>query len=218
MIFWYIILRFKTQVKIKQLTTNDLRQTPTGAGAPLSEKEFETLYKQSYRKALYYCNQYIGDFEKSKEIVQEAFINLWEKRQSIYVESGNPEYYLLTAVRNLAFNAIRNKIRESKRTGKAICIDDKINEKSLSQEPCDLLTFNEINTVINTTVDSMSEKVREVYIMSREMEMTYPQIAEKLDISVKTVEYRLSKALALFRKTLKKYLPLIFLFFNSFFR
>ncbi len=199
------------------MITSDLRQTPTGGG-PLSEKEFEALYRQSYRKALYYCNQYIVDIEKSKEIVQEAFINLWEKRQSIHIESGNPEYYLLTSVRNLAYNAIRNKIREYKRTGKAICIDDKINEKSLYQEPCDLLTFNEINTLINTTVDSMSNKIKEVYIMSREMEMTYPQIAEKLGISVKTVEYRLSKALALFRQALKKYLPLILLFFNNFFR
>lgn len=177
--------------------------------AGFSQVEFEALYKKSFLKAVNYCNQYLQDNELSREITQEAFINLWEKRATLDIQQGNPEYYLLTSVRNMALNSIRKRMRDNKRMGAKVNIDDKINAISLSQEPTDISTYKEITQIIDSTIESMSQKVKEVYLLSREGEMTYPQIAQQLGISVKTVEYRLSKALAIFRKKLSGYLPML---------
>lgn len=174
----------------------------------MSDAEFKDLYKKSYLKAVHYSNQYVRNYELAKEIAQDSFINLWEKRETLSPDKGSIEYYLITIVRNNSYNVIRSKMRETNRIGQAISIDDRINSIALSQDPVDELTYNEMAKIINSTIGNMSHKIREVYLMSREQEMTYPQIAQKLNVSVKTIEYRISKALALFRSSLSKHMPL----------
>lgn len=173
----------------------------------MSESEFRDLYKKSFLKVVHYSNQYVNNYELAKEIAQDSFINLWEKRESLSSSKGSIDYYLITIVRNNSFNALRNKMRETNRIGHAVEIDDRINSIALSQDPIDKLTYKELAKIISNTVDQMSHKIRETYLLSREHEMTYPQIAKKLDVSVKTVEYRISKALVMFRISLAKYMP-----------
>ncbi len=181
----------------------------TSKNRDFSYREFETLYKKSFAKAVYYSKQYIGDYNQAQEIVQESFINLWEKRNKIDVINGNPEYYLLTIVRNLSLNYLRNRSRDTQRTNN-ISIDDNINMMLLSHEPDDLVLCSELSKAIKSTISSMSQKIRDVYILSRDFEMSNNQISEKLNISVKTVEYRLSKAMALFKKKLARFMTLLF--------
>lgn len=183
----------------------------TSKNRDFSYREFETLYKKSFAKAVYYSKQYIGDNNQAQEIVQESFINLWEKRNKIDVINGNPEYYLLTIVRNLSLNYLRNRSRDTQRTSN-ISIDDNINMMLLSHEPDDLVLCSELSKAIKSTISSMSQKIRDVYILSRDFEMSNNQISEKLNISVKTVEYRLSKALALFRKNLIRFMTIMLSF------
>lgn len=179
-------------------------------------EEYEQLYRSRYQKAVFYCNQYINDIDKSREIAQEAFINLWERRSTIDPKKGNPEYYLLTSVRNLALNHIRKKMRDAKRAGIQLSIDDQINEIALSYKAEDSLAAKELRLAIDDTLDLMPLDVKEVYLMSREEEMTYAQIADKLGVSVKVVEYRLGKSLALFRKRLAEFIPSLILFLTNF--
>lgn len=188
---------------------NTFNHGNTIANSGLSDVEFKDLYKKSFLKAVHYSNQYVNNYELAKEIAQESFISLWEKRHSISHQKGSVEYYLITIVRNNSFNAIRNKIRETNRIGKPISIDDRINSIALSQDPVDELTYQEMSKIISETIGGMSQKIKEVYLLSREQEMTYMQIAQELDVSIKTVEYRISKALALFRNSLAKYMPVI---------
>lgn len=177
-------------------------------GCGLSNADFQDLYKKNFLKAVHYSNQYVRNYELAKEIAQDSFINLWEKRNTLSPDKGNIEYYLITIVRNNSYNAIRNKIRETNRIGQPISIDDRINSIALSQDPVDELTYNEMAKIIGETVSKMSSKIKEVYLMSREQDMTYAQIAQKLNVSIKTVEYRISKALIMFRNSLAKYMPL----------
>jgi RNA polymerase sigma-70 factor (ECF subfamily) len=180
-----------------------------------TEADFELLYRKSFLKAVNYCIKYVRDSNTSREIVQNAFVNLWERRETIDTRSGNPEYYLLTSVRNLAFNYLRNRKRETEKIGREISLDDKINIISLSQDPCDETTFREISGIIDKTIASLPEKIHIVFVLSREKHLTYPEIAKELGISVKTVEYRIGKALVIFRKKLAEYLPLfIYLSFS----
>lgn len=167
---------------------------------------FEKLYNDLFMKGVYYANQYIGSFEISKEIVQDSFITLWNRRDKIYKDK-NPEYYLLTCIRNRAFNYLR----DTKRRG-ASSIDDVdllLNMAALREESFDAASYKEISTIIRSTLNEMPSKMRDVFLMSRDKDLSYSEIANELSISVKAVEYRMSKALALFRRSLKEYLPSI---------
>ena len=173
---------------------------------------FKELYKENYLKSVYYANKYINDYELSKELVQDAFMILWDKRKELNMEQ-NIVAYLFTMVRNRCFNTIRNKLQRSKNYYSEQSIDLIINQKVLTDDSASKVLSDDLGCLIKKTLQIMPEKIRSVFVMSRDEELTYPKIASILGISQKTVEYRMTKALALFRVALKDYLPCLFLFF-----
>jgi len=171
--------------------------------------QFEKLYKKYYKKALNYAFQYIGDIETSKGIVQESFINLWEKRRSLD-HDNNTEYYILTIVRNKALNYLRDKARKTKRIGEAVNIDDNINIIALSYTNTDNTSYLEIHHIIRDTIEKLPPKIKNTFLLSRDKKLTNKEIAEKENISIKTIEYRISKALIMLKINLADYLNAIF--------
>ena len=171
--------------------------------------QFEKLYKKYYKKALNYAFQYIGDIDTSKGIVQESFINLWEKRKNLDY-NNNTEYYILTIVRNKALNYLRDKARKTRRIGEAVNIDDNINIIALSYSNTDNTAYQEIQHIIKYTIEKLPPKIRSTFLMSRDKKLTNKEIAEKQNISIKTIEYRISKALVKLKLNLSDYLKAIF--------
>lgn len=171
--------------------------------------QFEKLYKTYYKKALHYAFRYIGDIETSKGIVQESYINLWEKRKSIDY-TNNPEYYILTIVRNKALNYLRDKSRRLKKSGEPANIDDNINLIALSYSNFDNISYLEIQHIVKDTVDKLPPKIKSTFLMSRDKKMTNKEIAEKLNISIKAIEYRIGKAISKLKINLADYLNAIF--------
>jgi RNA polymerase sigma-70 factor (ECF subfamily) len=182
--------------KTKDLENNDIAQ-------------FEKLYKKYYKKALNYAFQYIGDIETSKGIVQESFINLWEKRRSLD-HANNIEYYFLTIVRNKALNYLRDKARKTRRMGETVNIDDNINIIALSYTNTDNTSYHEIQHIIRDTIEKLPPKIKNTFLLSRDKKLTNKEISEKQNVSVKTIEYRISKALIMLKLNLTDYLNAIF--------
>jgi len=171
--------------------------------------QFEKLYKKYYKKALNYAFQYIRDIETSKGIVQESFINLWEKRRCLD-HDNNTEYYFLTIVRNKALNYLRDKARKTKRIGEAVNIDDNINIIALSYTNTDNTSYLEIQHIIRDTIEKLPLKIKDTFLLSRDKKLTNKEIAERENISIKTIEYRISKALIKLKLNLADYLNVIF--------
>ncbi|MFA5848344.1 MAG: RNA polymerase sigma-70 factor [Bacteroidales bacterium] len=171
--------------------------------------QFEKLYKKYYKKALNYAFQYIRDIETSKGIVQESFINLWKKRKYIN-HYNNTEYYILTIVRNLSLNYLRDKARKTKRIGEVVNIDDNINIIALSYTNTDNTSYIEIQHIIRDTIENLPPKIKDTFLLSRDKKLTNKEIAEKENISIKTIEYRISKALIKLKLNLADYLSAIF--------
>jgi RNA polymerase sigma-70 factor, ECF subfamily len=170
---------------------------------------FEKLYKTYYKKALHYAFQYIGDIETSKGIVQESYINLWEKRK--YIDyNNNPEYYILTIVRNKALNYLRDKSRRIRRIGETANIDDNINLIALSYSNTDNISYLEIQHIVKETIEKMPPKIKSTFLLSRDKKMTNKEIAEKLNISIKAIEYRIGKAISKLKLNLADYINVIF--------
>jgi RNA polymerase sigma-70 factor (ECF subfamily) len=167
---------------------------------------FELLYEEYYNKAVFYASQYLRDVELARDVAQESFITLWEKRKDIKPELSI-QAYILTIVKNKCLNIIRSRISERKYANKMVMQEELANMLALNDPTADEFLLGEISEMVEEALKEMPESMSAVYRMSRENEFTYDEIAQHLKVSVKTVEYRMSKALHFFRVKLKDYLP-----------
>ncbi|UZR93221.1 RNA polymerase sigma-70 factor [Chondrinema litorale] len=173
------------------------------------KKLFETYYEELIRFAI----RHVRSPEVAEGIVQEVFLYLWEKRKDINLKSSLRSYlYAATRYQAIYF------FREQNKTPKLNEISQGT-EVSSGDDSQLLLEFLEVEKDLNKAVDALPPKCKEIYQLSREEGLSYKQIAEKLHISVKTVENQLIIALKRIRLALAKFLVvnpiLIFLYFIS---
>ena len=167
---------------------------------------FKEIFYKFHGRLVLFANKFTGDMQVSQDLVQDAFLKLWEKSESLSsVES--PKAYLFTAVRNNCYNHLRH-MNIKKATDDLLV--HKINdlENSLYFDPDDPLKSlleTEITDKIEEIIGLMPEKCRQVYRLSRQEYKKNSQIAEEMGISVKMVEKYVSKALLLLRKGLLEY-------------
>jgi RNA polymerase sigma-70 factor (ECF subfamily) len=171
----------------------------------LDETTFEQLFKSHFRGLCQFAAGYIKDQETARSIVQDAFVSLWGQREKI--DPGKAvKSYLSTSVRNKCLNHLRDHKKYSQELLEAENLPD-----SYTFEPSDPLEVNELRTKIDLSVAELPEKCREIFVLHRDQNMKYTEIAGKLGISVKTVETQMSRALTHLRSRLRDYLPLLFL-------
>lgn len=166
---------------------------------------FEHLYREYYTKSVFFASQYLHDEDEAKSVTQDAFIILWEKRNELKPELSI-QSFILTIVRNQCLNLLRKRISEQKYADRLIAREEMTNYLALSDNSADEIHLNELEGLIASALTEMPEKMSEVYRMNREKELTYDEIASELSVSVKTIEYRMSKALVFLRYRLKDYL------------
>jgi len=171
----------------------------------LSEAVFEKLFKEHFKSMCFFAQRYVKDFEAAREIVQEVFVILWEKRSTIDV-SRPARAYLGTSV----YNRCLNFLRDNRKFNKDILIAEHLFPESAA-EFSDFLVVEEINKKIDEAIAELPEKCREVFVLNRFEHLKYQQIAEKLQISVKTVEAQMSKALSHMRLRLAEYILVMIL-------
>lgn len=172
------------------------------------ESYIEEIYSRSYLKAVNYANCFLHDIELSKEVAQEAFVCIWERRKSLLLHE-NIEYYLLTTVRNKVFNLLKHRQRVAKSLGTEVSIHDRLSMTALSDDSSQKVLCTELSKLVDRTLNTLSFDIVETFRMSRDEGLSYKEIAEKQGVSVKTIEYRISKALKQLRISLADYLALI---------
>lgn len=152
---------------------------------------FKMIYKLYWRK-LYNTAFYIVESESDAEdIVQDVFSSLWYRREHLCIK-GPIENYLVKAVKYTAFFYIKLQNRK-----KLVLIDE-----PLANDIEDQIAYKDLERLIKKILESLPFKTQEIFSLSRFEGLTYSQIAEKMDISVKTVEYHISLALKKFSKQL----------------
>ena len=169
----------------------------------LDEHTLELLFRSHFTGLCQFAAGYVKDSEAAKEIVQEAFVNLWEKRESIDI-SKPVKGYLSTTVRNRCLNYLRD---HKKFSSELLSVENLAREESYDQH--DKMVESDLRRQIGLAIDELPEKCREIFTLSRYRHMKYQQIAGHLQISVKTVETQMSKALQHMRIRLAEYLPLV---------
>ncbi len=175
----------------------------------LDKIAFEQLFRDYFKPLTAFTKKYVGDIDAAKEIVHDVFLNLWTKRDNIDVTKA-VKSYLYTS----AYNRSLNHLRDNKKFDKSAELENNSNTESVWNFS-DHMDILELEEKINKTIESLPEKCREVFLMSRYDGLKYNEIAEKLNISVKTVETQMSKALLVLRDNLKEYLSLLILWMIS---
>ena len=159
---------------------------------------FDLIYHNYNKKLFAFVFKILKIQDDAKEIVQDVFIKLWENREKVTgVSLFNS--YLFTIAYNTSIDLVRKRINEKKYVDyinslqKNYSMDDTINK----------MNYDALNKEIGVLIEKLPLKQREVYKLSRNENLSYKEIAEKLKISVNTVENHISKALQFLRKSLK---------------
>ena len=155
---------------------------------------FQAVFTTHYNSLCNYAFTFVKDKDASEDIVQELFMKIWESRRELIMEDS-VRYYLFTAVRNNSISYIRKQKNTEEWNGEEIP-DEVTPEKEGRSE--------EYRWLLQKGIDRLPPKCKEIFLLSRFSNMTYKQIAASLNISVKTVENQLGKALKSLRVFLKK--------------
>ncbi len=172
---------------------------------PLDKSVFEALFRSEFKSLCFLAMKYVKDYEVSREVVQDAFINLWEKRATIDTDR-QVRSYVASAVRNKCLNWLRDHKKFN-----SYLLDIEEVSMDLTYQQTDKIVVSELRTRIDGAIDELPEKCREIFKLSRFENLKYAEIAGKLEISVKTVETQMSKALQHMRIRLLEYTSFILL-------
>lgn len=176
-------------------------------------KSFETIYELYWESLYIHILIMIEDEELAKDTIQELFIQLWNKRETLDI-SQNLKSYLYTSARNLVIS----KIRQLNRRHKLIeALGRTYSDKDFCTE--NVVEERDLNHLIDTCIDKLPLKMREVFIMSRKEYLTTKEIAERTGTAESTVKKQISNSLKFLRLTLGRllFLSLILTFFIFFY-
>lgn len=161
------------------------------------EAYFEALFHTYYKPLCRFSFRIVHDMDKAEDIVQTCFVNFWQKRESVTIQLSF-KAYLFRSVYNRSIN-------EYTRSKKIINEDISVlNETggSISDDPILLMQAQEMQKKIDKAIAAMPDGCRTVFMLSREDQLSYKEIAEMLQISIKTVENQMGKALRIMREHL----------------
>jgi len=159
-------------------------------------KQFETLFRSSYVSLVKYAGTLIKDQDTAEEIVQDLFVKLWQERNKIKIESSL-NGYLFRSVHNRCLHHFEHK-KVVERHAREMAFESDLN----TNDPAETLHYKELQAKIAAIIEKLPERCGKIFCMSRFEGLKYSEIAEKLSVSVKTVEANMGKALKEFRKEL----------------
>jgi RNA polymerase sigma-70 factor (ECF subfamily) len=172
--------------------------------------KYEELFRSYFSSLCYFAHKYIRDFDTCKEIVHNVFVNIWEKRND-FDFSLPAKSYLFTAVYNRSMNYLRDQkkfVNESVEDFNFIPDEHALQDKSMEAA--------ELEAKIWKVINSLPEACKKIFILNRFEGKKYAEIAEDLNISVKTVETQMSKALKTLREHLIDYIHFLVLILLKF--
>ncbi len=163
-----------------------------------NEQAFQILFKKYYSAMCHFARQFLNDSELAEETVQDMFVKIWEKRESLNIETS-VKHYFFRSVRNHCLNQIQHE--KIKKQYAKVVLESANHEISPEQY------FIEVDLVkrIEASIEALPPKRKEIFRLSREQGMKYKDIAETLNISVKTVEAQMGLALKHLRDELKDF-------------
>lgn len=160
------------------------------------ESAYEQLFKEYYKPLTVFATGYLEDLESGKEVVQDLFVYLYEKRKNLVITTSIKSY-LYRSVRNRCLNHIKHQQVRKKHQ------DQMKPELQESENLEDRIRETELEYMVSQIVDQLPPQCKRIYTMSRVSGLSNREIAEQLEISKRTVETQISNALKVLREKLE---------------
>jgi RNA polymerase sigma-70 factor (family 1) len=173
------------------------------------EKAYAFLIDTYHYKLCVYANSLTKNIDNAEDIVQNVFVKTWEQRSQLKADH---------AIKNFLYKLVYNEFIDHYRKKQSLFSLEKTYYNTLNTVVLedDSESFNQILTVVKKEIHNLPEKCKEVFILSKQEGLTNIEIAEHLNISVKAVEARITKAFSILRSSLKdKFMSVLFMLFGS---
>jgi len=165
----------------------------------INRRTFELLYEEYWSKVYAICYNNLRDSEAARELVQDIFRSVWERRDDLQITDCGR--YLIRAAKLKTFEYIRNKVSQQKHLENSLqSVSTSINSTE------EQVHFNELKSQVNTLVDTLPPQCKRVFKLSREQGFSNRDIAGQLLISERAVEYHITKALGVLKMSLSAFL------------
>ena len=161
---------------------------------------FEAIFRQWYEPVVRAANRVLHDPGVAEELSQDVFLELWRRRDTLAPDSSVAGY-LMQAVRNRALNHLRHLQVQRKSAVYVEALSEPAEQADADTQA------GELQDAIRDAIAALPPRTREVFLMSRERNLRYSEIAEALGVSVKAVEANMSRALRQLRDRLSPFLP-----------
>lgn len=160
-------------------------------------KAFECIFHRTYKSLCSLSCRIVHNLEQAEEIVDDVFFSFWKNRKTISI-STSFNSYLLVSVRNRSLDCLRKA-----KNKKNILLDTAFEIPGNQLIAIDHIAYEELNARVEAAIRTLAPQCRLIFLMSREQEMTYKEIAEKLNLSIKTVDTQMGRALKHLRSEIK---------------
>lgn len=170
-----------------------------------SKDAFKLLYNRYNKKLYYFSLRYLGDNEEAEELVQSVFINIWEHRKSLD-ETRSVKNYIYQSAVNYIYNYLKKKAIRAR------FVEAELQKGELhSNQSYDQIFFHDLESSISSIVETLSPRQQKIFQLSRLEGLSHEEIAKNLDLSVRTVENQIYRALKIIKSKLKGEIFSIFL-------
>ena len=171
------------------------------------EGAFEKIFRTLYRPMTAYAFRFLGSLADSESIVQDVFLRLWQNRHATIITTSL-QHYLFKSVKNHCINFLEHERIKTRYQTAVMQIEAERNDYSEFFPELDLMQR------IDTAIASLPPKRQEIFRMAREEGLKYREIADRLELSVKTVETQMTLALKQLRVSLSAFKHLVLFFMN----
>jgi len=161
---------------------------------------FEKVFREYYAPLTLFANSFVKDKDIAEEIVQDFFYNFWKNKEHIVIQSSLKSY-LFQSIRNKALKYLRHEAVKNKYISDVL---ERSGDDNKTYQP-NIYELKELEKKINDALAKLPANCIKIFKMNRFEGLKYREIAEKLNISVKTVEANISKALSQLRDELSSY-------------
>ena len=176
------------------------------------QSSFSVIFTGYYSDMVQFAGTFINDLDTCEDIVQNAFVDFWESRETLIILSSLKSY-LLKMIQNRCIDWLRHlKIRDQYNT----YADHHL--RLMENDTENYILRSELEANLEKALRLLPSEISSAFRMNRQDGLTYHEIAEQQNVSVRTIEVRMGKALALLREQLKDYLITILVLWNWFIR
>lgn len=160
---------------------------------------FRAMFYAYYSRLCAFAAEYVGSMDRARDVVQDVFLTLWERRAKWSVH-GSLKSYLYQAVRNRALNASRD--RSTRRRAYEVHQERRAQVRHRTAE--DTAHYHELSDAIHRAIDQLPPRRRMVFLLHRQHDLTYVEVAQTMGITRKTVENQMGRALKFLRQRLNE--------------